>query len=377
MPKSEHLITELRESEERFRTICENAPVMIDQFDADGRCKLWNRECEKHLGYTQSEVENSADPLALFYPDEEERNRVLDAIRRADGTFREYRVRSKSGEMRIQMWADFRLPTGTQISVGHDVTEQRAIEAQLRQSQKMDALGHLTGGMAHDFNNLLSVILANAELLDRTVPGSARVKEIIDSASRGAELIRKLLAFSRRETVAMVSLDVAKLITDLAPTCMRLLPETIRIVLHFEPSLPSIRADAGAVEQMLLNLVTNARDAMPADGEIRLCAASHQVNELHARAMEIGAGAYVAVEVKDTGTGMDAATLDRMFEPFFTTKEASGTGLGMPMVYGLMKQHDVAVTVESTPGEGTTVRLIFPAAPGRLRDAHPTGGRDA
>jgi len=360
------LIAELRRSEERFRTICENAPVMIDQFSPEGRCLLWNHECEKQLGYTQEEIERADDPLALFYPDPAQRSRVVEAIQRADGTFREYRVRAKDGTDRTQLWADFRLPDGAQISVGHDVTEQRKVEEQLRQSQKMEALGQLTGGMAHDFNNLLTVVLANAEMLRELEPGSAEAKwsldEIISSASRGATLIRKLLAVGRSSPLDVQPLDVASLIQELAPTVKRLLPDSIRVRVQTEPSLPRVAADQGAVEQILINLITNARDAMEGTGSLTVTVEGRWINRAQANVLQCGPGDHVAIVVSDDGSGMDEETRLRVFEPFFSTKEEGGTGLGMTMVYGLMRQQGGAALVESEPSVGTQVHLIFPVA---------------
>ncbi len=349
--------------EERFRTICENAPVMIDQFDENGRCLLWNQECQKQLGYTLAEIDSWDDPLERFYPDEAERQRVRQSIERADGTFREYRVRAQDGSDRIQMWADFRLPDGAHISVGHDVTEQRLIEEQLRQSQKMEALGQLTGGMAHDFNNLLTVVLANAEhLQEMPLPVEARelVGEIVDAASRGGTLIQKLLAVGRSDTVDRRPVDLNTLVRDLAPTLGRLLPDSIRLRLHTEPSLPQVAADQGAVEQILINLATNARDAMAGSGSLTLDLQRRWVDHTEAERHSCKPGEHVAITVADTGVGMDEATRERVFEPFFTTKGEQGTGLGMPMVYGLVRQHDGATWVESAPGEGTRVHVLFP-----------------
>ena len=346
------LIAELRESEERFRTICENAPVMIDQFDADGRCTLFNRECEKRLGYTFADMVKCDDPLALVYPDQHERDRVLESIRRADGTFREYTVRAKDGSARIQMWADFRLPNGALISVGHDVTEQRAIEQQLRHSQKMDALGQLTSGMAHDFNNLLTVVLANADMLAREQlePEVMRlVNEVIGAASQGAGLIRKLLAFSRNAPMEVRAVDINGVVNSLATTITPLLPDAIRV-----------DADSGSVEQVLLNLVMNARDAMPQGGLLSIRVGTRTVTEHDAATLGCRVGDHIAVSVTDDGTGMDDITLHRALEPFFTTKGGSGTGLGLPMAYGLMQQQGGALEMESTVGVGTTATLLLP-----------------
>ena len=358
------LIAELRQSEERFRTLCENAPVMIDQFDAEGRCVLWNRECERHLGYSQREVEQCDDPLTLFYPEALERDRVIDSINKADGTFREYRVRAKDGSDRIQLWADFRLPEGALISVGHDVTEQRKVEQQLRQSQKMEALGQLTGGMAHDFNNLLTVVLANAEMLRELDPTSEDAKwaldEIIASATRGATLIRKLLAVGRHDALDVRPLNATALIHELAPTMKRLLPDSIRVRVETEPSLATIAADQGALEQILINLLTNARDAMHGSGNLTITVESRWVGSAEAEALQCDRGEHLAIVVSDDGIGMNAHTRMRVFEPFLTTKEDAGTGLGMPMVYGLMRQQGGSVKLESEEGVGTQVHLLFP-----------------
>jgi PAS domain S-box-containing protein len=362
--RTEELISELRKSEELFRTICENAPVMIDQFDDAGHCRLWNRECERQLGYTLAEIEACDDPLALFYPDPADRERVLERLTRADGEFREYRVRAKDQSFRTQMWADFRLPDGSLISVGHDVSDQRATEGQLRQSQKMEALGQLTGGMAHDFNNLLTIVLANAEVLERELGASSAlvqtsVREIIAAAGRGASLIRKLLAFGRNQMLALQPLHATALVNELAPAFARLLPDAIRVRVEADATIPAIRADQGAVEQILMNLVTNARDAMQGAGVLGLLIERRWVEPAQARRLHCQPGEYVAIVVRDDGVGMDDVTRARMFEPFFTTKKGAGTGLGMPMVFGLMAQQGGAVTVESTPGEGTEVALMF------------------
>ncbi|MEZ4440071.1 MAG: response regulator [Polyangiaceae bacterium] len=376
---AEALIDELRASAERFRTIFENAPVMIDQFDADGRCLLWNRECERQLGYTQAEVAAAPDPLALFYPDDEMRSRVLDAITRADGEFREYRVRAKDQSERLQLWADFRLPDGSLISVGHDVTAQRRTEAQLRQSQKLEALGQLTGGVAHDFNNLLTVVSAHAEWLQRHASlddqGRWSLREILLATERGASMIKKLLAFSRNEVLQVGVVDASEVVNDMAATVTRLLPDSIRVQVRTEPSLAPMAADRGAVEQALLNLVTNARDAMPEGGLLRISVESERVDEEGAAALGCIPGDYIAIAVSDDGQGMDEATKRHIFEPFFTTKRSGGSGLGMAMVYGLMQQQSGVVQVESDLGRGTTVRLLYPmAAPATQSLPELTGG---
>ena len=347
-------VAELEQSEERFRTICENAPVMIDSFDAEGRCLLWNRECVERLGYTEQDLAAAEDVLALTYPDPAVRAEVLESIRRADGTFREYRVRAKDGSIRLQEWADFRLPNGAVISVGRDLTEQRAIEQQLRHAQKLDAIGQLSAGIAHDFNNLLTVVMSNAELLLRAGSGLTKADvELVHmtkaAAQRGADLVRKLLAFSRGEMLELRAVDARAHLAGLVPTLRRLLPETIELVLEAPRDLPLLRADPGALEQMLINLATNARDALGGGGRIVFRAER--------------AGEEVLIAVSDDGAGMPAEVRERALEPFFTTKPpVRGAGLGLTIVGGFMAQHGGRVELHSEQGAGTTVELYFPRA---------------
>jgi PAS domain S-box-containing protein len=359
-------VAELVRSAERLRTILEHAPVMIDSFDEDGRCVLWNRECEKTLGWSRQEIETAADPLSLFYPDEAERDRVLSTIAKAEGRFREYRVRSKDGSTRVQLWADFRLPTGEMIAVGHDVTEQRALEEQLRQAQKLEAIGRLSGGVAHDFNNLLTVVLGNMELITSALPAKddglrELAAEVQNAARRGARLIRNLLAFSRRAPLELHSVEPARVVGEIVGTLGRLLPESIQIELDSDEHLPLIKADPDALEQILINLATNARDAMPDGGSLRI---ELRVGELAGeQAARLGGrpGEYVSLSVSDDGSGMTAHTRQMAFEPFFTTKPPEqGSGLGLALVYGLMEQHRGFVELESGQGTGTTVTVYFP-----------------
>ncbi len=256
--------------------------------------------------------------------------------------------------------------------VGHmwhyrDVTERRQLEAELRQAQKMEAVGQLTGGIAHDFNNLLTVIQGNAELIGRDVPKDApevlsEVDDLKAAVQRGATLVKKLLAFSRRQDLTLQPVDLGQLCTELAGTLRRLLPEHIAIHVFAEPPGGTVRADQNAVEQILLNLATNARDAMQDGGvfSLRITRCRWDIERPTAHDW-IQPGDYVCLAASDTGTGMDEDTLERLFEPFFTTKPPGvGTGLGMAMIYGLVKQHSGYLDVHSAPGEGTTVQLYFP-----------------
>ncbi|MDF1565872.1 MAG: ATP-binding protein [Deltaproteobacteria bacterium] len=345
----------LEEDAERFRTLYEHAPVMIDSFDAEGRCLLWNRECERMLGWTREELEALKDPLRVFYPDEVERNRVLASINRADGQYREYQVVAKDGSIRRQLWADFRLPTGEALSVGHDVTEQRQMEVQLRHTQKLDALGRLSGGISHDFNNLLTVVLVNTQLLERLVGDSPaaleRTTEIQRAARRGGELVRKLMAFGRKEMLHFEPLDLPTLVRDLAGTLRRLIPERIEIELELAEDTPYVRADAGAIEQIIINLATNARDAIEGQGILRIETFRWSGPERDLAVMA----------VSDSGPGLSVTERDRIFEPFFTTKPpGEGSGMGLAMVYGLVQQHGAEIEVTETGARGTTLEVRFP-----------------
>ena len=247
------------------------------------------------------------------------------------------------------------------VGMQRDITRQRDLEDQLRQSQKMEALGQLTGGIAHDFNNLLTIILSNAALLADAVvdrPDLVRdVQAIRTAAGRGARVVRQLMQFGRRERLDPVPMDLGSAVDELVATVGRVLPENIRVSVDIQENLPGALADATAVEQILLNLATNARDAMPDGGVLAFTVVRRAGTD------DDPVPEWVVVGVRDTGTGMSREVVARVFEPFYTTKPAGkGTGLGLAMVYGLMEQHGGRVTIYSEPGLGTTVKLHFPVA---------------
>ena len=251
--------------------------------------------------------------------------------------------------------------------IAEDVTERQALEAQLQQAQKMEALGQLTGGLAHDFNNLLMIILGivpllRASLTDATPIVVNDLTDIEKAAQRGALLIRRLLVFSRADDLRLQPVRVATLLDDAEFLLRRTLPPSVRI--HTDPAGTEavIVADATAVEQMLLNLATNSRDAMPSGGELRIGVKRTELDATGAASIGLDrAGPYHVISVTDTGEGIPAAIRDRVFDPFVTTKSrASGSGLGLSMVYGMMKRHLGTVRIESTEGEGTTMALYFP-----------------
>ncbi|HEY7028617.1 MAG TPA: ATP-binding protein [Gemmatimonadales bacterium] len=245
----------------------------------------------------------------------------------------------------------------------------RASEAQLRQAQKMEAVGQLTGGIAHDFNNLLTVILSTAELIEAELPPHATeartdLSDLKHAAERGAEMIRKLLAFSRSGQLQFQSYDLSQLVLESVQMLRRVLPSHVEVLVDTDHTVHPVNTDPAVLEQILLNLATNARDAMPEGGKLRLSIDLVRLDQRHVSRLGWGrAGTYTALRLRDSGLGMEQAVRERIFEPFFTTKPpGQGTGLGMAMVYGLMKQHGGFIEVQSTLGIGTSVTLYFPPA---------------
>ncbi|MFT3710458.1 MAG: ATP-binding protein [Archangium sp.] len=272
-----------------------------------------------------------------------------------------------------QAWFELRMlpvPDGVCV-LSLDITENRKQAAhlertkdQLRQAQKMEAIGRLASGIAHDFNNLLSVVLNYSSLLRDAVPGEFRgdLDEIVAASERGAALTHQLLAFARVRPIALRVLDLGEVVAGLEPMLRRLLRETIELQTKIEPGLWSIKADPGQLEQILMNLVVNARDAMVRGGKVSVTVRNIELDDLHAE-LHFGMtpGAHVMLEVTDTGAGMDKATQERIFEPFFTTKEVGkGTGLGLATVFGIVQSLTGSIWVYSEPGAGTTFKLYFP-----------------
>jgi len=250
------------------------------------------------------------------------------------------------------------------------VSAQRQLEEQLRQSQKMEAVGQLAGGIAHDFNNLLTAILGSTQLLLHNTPsGDPRredAEEIRHAGLRAAELTRQLLAFSRRQVLAPKVLDVNSVVAHMDRMLRRLLGEDVELATSLDPAAGAVNADPGQLEQVLLNLAVNARDAMPGGGRLSIETTRVTLHDEHVeRRHRMPAGDYVCLAVADTGVGMDETTQAHLFEPFFTTKEVGkGTGLGLATVYGIVKQSGGYIWVYSEAGHGTTVKVYLPRVPG-------------
>lgn len=258
------------------------------------------------------------------------------------------------------------------FSFSQDITEQKTMQAALMQAQKMESLGQLTGGLAHDFNNLLTVIIGTLVILQEHPPEAAEVSEFVapalQSARRGAELIKRLLSFSRQQALEPVAVDIVRLIGDMCTLIRRSLPESIAVTTSFPDATINCTVDPAQLDSALFNFVMNARDAMPDGGRLAISARRADL-ALEAALFAVPPGSYALIEIVDSGCGMDQATLARAYEPFFTTKRfGMGSGLGLSMAYGLIKQSGGGIVLQSQPGLGTTVRLVLPLS---LHEAAP------
>ena len=367
----------LRESEARFRTLYEHAPVMIGGLDPEGRCVLWNLELERQSGWGAEEALAAENPLQLLVSDPAARSRLERASTEEDDHFHEYRIRTRDGSERCQMWAAFSLPGGARILLGYDITERKRAEAEqevlqqrVQQTQKMESLANMAGGIAHDFNNLLQGIMGYADLaLGGTSSNSMEhmcLQEIQAASRRAAELSGQMLAYSGRGSLMLKPLNLSALIRNLTSLQQANQHPDICVAYELQENLPSIAGDDAQLRQAIINLVTNAAEAV---GEAEAGAITVRTGTVQAtREMlaatyvddEIPAGAYVSLEVQDTGCGMDGAMLENVFDPFYTTK-FTGRGLGLAAVLGIVRGHRGAISVKSVPGTGTTFRALFPA----------------
>ncbi len=371
----------LARSELLFRSLIENALDIIAVVAPDGAVRYVSPSVERLLGHDPARV-GDLNVFDLIHPDD-----LAQAKARFQSTLEtgtrfeqvEFRVRHADGSWRTLSMIGKPSPpeTGLRglIINARDLTESHALEEQLRQSQKMDAVGRLAGGIAHDFNNVLTVILGYAELAGtRDAAGEALagdLAEIRKAADRAGALTRQLLAFGRKQVLQPRVVNLNKVVRDMDGMFRRVIGEHIELVLALEERLGFVKADTGQIEQVLLNLVVNARDAMPNGGKLTIETADVELDTTSALRFEAPAGPYVVLAVKDTGTGMDAATVSHIFEPFFTTKEAGkGTGLGLSTVYGIVKQSGGHVAVSSEPGVGTALKVYLP----RVQEPDAGGG---
>jgi two-component system cell cycle sensor histidine kinase/response regulator CckA len=363
----------LLEREELFRLITESAVDMIAVVGSDGRRIYNSPSYQKILGYSPAELEKTSS-IEQVHPDDQQKVKEAaeEAWRTGIGKRIEYRMRHKDGTWRLFESTASAVSNqdgrgGKLIVVNRDVTEHRHLTEQFRQAQKMEAIGRLSGGVAHDFNNLLGVIIGYSEILqdskDQPELFQTSVAEILKAGNSAASLTRQLLAFSRQQVLELQVLNLNVIVSDMEKMFRRLIGEHIQLSTKLEANLSRVKADRGQLEQVLLNLTVNARDAMPEGGSLLIETSHFYMDEAFVRKYPypVQTGNYVLLKVTDTGTGMDAATQARMFEPFFTTKEkGKGTGLGLSTVYGVVKQTGGYIDVSSELGVGTTFWIYLP-----------------
>jgi two-component system, cell cycle sensor histidine kinase and response regulator CckA len=372
----------LAEREELFRLISENAADMIAVVDTKGQ-RLYNSPSyQKLLGYSQEELGQTS---AFEQIHADDRQAVVDAAndarRTGMGRTVEYRIRHKDGRwLTLESTASVvRNRDGAVeklVIVNRDITERKQLEEQLYRSQKLEAIGRLSGGVAHDFNNLLGLMIGYSEALQDRIPPDDPYREAVDeiqnAGKRAAALTQQLLAFSRKQVLEPRILSVNTIIQDIEKMLRRLLGEDIEMQLVLSPNTCSVKADRSQIEQVILNLVVNARDAMPDGGKLIIETGNWKLDRSTVlRHPYVIPGPYAMLKVTDTGCGMDAELQSHIFEPFFTTKEkGKGTGLGLATAYGVIKQSGGYIWVDSEVGKGTTFRIYLPEVSAAAETVH-------
>src|SRR6202142_2198851 len=364
----------LRRSESNFRSLVMNAPYGICRCDVLGIMQDANPALVSMFGYADA-AELTGRHLGSLYADAQQWFQTADYFH-ARKEFNDLTTECvrKDGSSIVARISGRSIPNGkngrTFEIFMEDVTETRTLELQLRQAQKMEAIGRLAGGIAHDFNNLLMVISGYSEfLLDRLGPDPrlrGPAQEISNATQRASSLTRQLLAFSRKQMLAPKVLDLNEVVAENLKMLTRMIGEDIDLVMVPGPGLGAVRADPGQIDQVIMNLAVNARDAMPQGGKLTIETANISLDENFTRThTPLTPGDYIMLAIVDTGVGMDSDTQSRMFEPFFTTKGAKGTGLGLSTVYGIVKQSGGFIFVDSQPQRGTAFRAYFPRVNGR------------
>jgi len=375
----------VEQSERQFRTLIENASDVITEVDRQGTIRYISPAVTSILGYKPGELEGRS-AFDLIHPEDLPTALTRMAHRFAnpdDATPTEFRFRHRDGRWRLLQSRATVLQEGSSapemVITARDVTEIKELEVRLHEAEKMEAIGRLAGGVAHDFNNLLTAVIGNSDLAlagtGPTDPMRHLLEEVKTAAERAAALTAQLLAFGRKQMATPQVLDLAAIAGDLTRMLRRLLPESVELATVIGTGAGRVNADRSQLEQVLMNLVLNARDAMPEGGRITLEIGDVDLDEAFAHQhSEVQPGPQVMLAVADTGSGMDEETQQHVFEPFFTTKELGrGTGLGLATVHGIVKQNRGSIVVESEAGRGTTFRVYLPRveAAGGREEAKP------
>ncbi|MBN1782403.1 response regulator [bacterium] len=364
----------MRESEERFRSVVENSHTGILVVDTQFRCVYANRELTQILMYSEEEIQGQ--DFRAFLSDHEKNILTEHRIHLDRGekvpSRHDFEIMRKDGEKRQMqvVVSPVKSPDGHSQTVIQllDVTERNKLEQQLRHAQKMKAVGTLAGGVAHDFNNIMTAIRGCTDLVISQIetddPIYQDLKEVQVSAERASDLTRQLLFFSRNQPMEMIPMNFNKTLEGLFKMLHRLIGEDIGISTSLAPDLWNVRADKGSIEEVVMNLAVNARDAMPKGGKLTIKTDNIEVDKTYClNTPEAKPGNYVCISVEDSGIGMEKETMERIFEPFFSTKgPGRGTGLGLAVVYGIVKQHDGWINVYSEPNHGSTFKIYLPVS---------------
>ena len=365
----------LQDSEKRYRAVFENTGAATIIIEEDTTISLVNRGFEHLSGLSRDDVMGKMRFPAFFAPDDARRMlRYHRARRTGEGhppkNYGAVFTRPDGEKRNVLLRVDMIPGTTRSVASILDITERRSLEEMLRQRQKMEAVGTLAGGVAHDFNNLLTSILGYADLLRGKLPEDSetgRAAAVIETAAeRAADLTKKLLGFARRGRIRNVGVDLNALAEEVVEILRRTIPPTVSIRTRLSEGLEPVLGDPGQLQQVLLNLGVNARDAMPDGGELEFSTRRVEVDKDDDVPAEIAMGSYVRLSVSDTGTGIPEGAADRIFEPFYTTKgdEGQGTGLGLAMVYGIVHSHGGHIEVQTSPGSGSTFHVLLPESPG-------------